>query len=192
MKVSSCRIPLKKSVFELYGRCSLGAASGVDEGVLPAQAGIGGAAGTSVASFRRFWAVAARWNSSRAPFGPRNRSRSSFRMRLRCDPLLLVSATGLRLVPTQNLSYVDLVSVLALGSHLLPIGCGHAGWADFAPFRSPAFRVQFGVPLPLYEWRKSKGRIRREWWNTENEWSKPWVPNVRITPLGAITTLALQ
>src|SRR6516164_885808 len=66
------------------------------------------------------------------------------------------------------------------------------GWADFAPFRSPAFRVQFGVPLPLYEWRKSKGRIRREWWNTENEWSKPWVPTVRITPLGALTTLALQ
>ena len=26
----------------------------------------------------------------------------------------------------------------------------------------------------------------------ENEWSKPWVPNVRFTPLGAITTLALQ
>ena len=32
-------------------------------------------------SFRRFWAVAARWNSSRTPFGPRNRSRSRRRMR---------------------------------------------------------------------------------------------------------------
>src|SRR6516165_10388599 len=34
-------------------------------------ADIGGASGTRIASFRRFWAVAARWNSSRAPFGPR-------------------------------------------------------------------------------------------------------------------------
>ena len=33
---------------------------------------------------RRFRAVAARVNSSRAPVGPRNRSRSSLRMRLRC------------------------------------------------------------------------------------------------------------
>jgi len=46
-------------------------------------AGIGLAIGTSFASLRRFWAVAARWNSSRAPLGPRNRSRSSLRMRLR-------------------------------------------------------------------------------------------------------------
>jgi hypothetical protein len=28
--------------------------------------------GMSLASFRRFWAVAARWNSPRAPFGPRD------------------------------------------------------------------------------------------------------------------------
>jgi hypothetical protein len=40
--------------------------------------------GTSLAILRRFWVVAARVNSSRAPFGPRNRSRSSLRMRLRC------------------------------------------------------------------------------------------------------------
>jgi hypothetical protein len=52
-------------------------------GIAP-QAGIAGAAGASVASFRRFWVVAARCNSSRAPLGPRNRSRLSFRMRLRC------------------------------------------------------------------------------------------------------------
>src|SRR5262249_19101342 len=73
----------EKASFELSGRCRLGAASEVDEGVAP-QTGIGRAAGTSVASFRRFWAVAARWNSSRAPLGPRSRSRSSFKMRLRC------------------------------------------------------------------------------------------------------------
>ena len=40
-------------------------------------------AGMSFASFLRFWAVAARWNSSRAPHGPRNRSRRRPRMRLR-------------------------------------------------------------------------------------------------------------
>ena len=39
--------------------------------------------GVSFASFRRFWAAAARRNSSRAPFGPRSRSRSSLRIRLR-------------------------------------------------------------------------------------------------------------
>ena len=33
---------------------------------------------------RRFWAVAARWNWSFAPFGPRRRNRSSFNIRLRC------------------------------------------------------------------------------------------------------------
>jgi len=47
------------------------------------QAGIGCDIGINLASFRRFWAVAARRNSSRAPFGPRSRSRSSLRMRLR-------------------------------------------------------------------------------------------------------------
>jgi len=35
------------------------------------QAGFGCGIGTSLASFRRFWAAAARRNSSRAPFGPR-------------------------------------------------------------------------------------------------------------------------
>ena len=45
------------------------------------------AAGTirlSFANFRRFWAVAARVNSSCTPHGPRNRRRPSPRMRLRC------------------------------------------------------------------------------------------------------------
>jgi len=46
-------------------------------------AAIGGGIGISLASLRRFWAVAARWNSSRAPLGPRSRSRSSFRIRFR-------------------------------------------------------------------------------------------------------------
>jgi hypothetical protein len=39
--------------------------------------------GISLAIFPRFWAVVARVNSSRAPFGPRKRGRSSLRMRLR-------------------------------------------------------------------------------------------------------------
>jgi len=40
-------------------------------------------AGISLVSLRRFWAVAARRNSSRAPQGPRSRKRSSFRTRFR-------------------------------------------------------------------------------------------------------------
>ena len=40
--------------------------------------------GISLASFRRFWAMAAKVNSSRAPQGPRSRNRPSRRMRLRC------------------------------------------------------------------------------------------------------------
>jgi hypothetical protein len=52
---------------------------------LPFQAGaICAGIGTSLAILRRFWAVAASRNSSLAPFGPRRRKRSSFRMRLRC------------------------------------------------------------------------------------------------------------
>ena len=39
--------------------------------------------GIIFASLRRFCAVAAKWNSSLAPFGPLRRSRSSFMMRLR-------------------------------------------------------------------------------------------------------------
>src|SRR5438874_8986590 len=56
-----------------------GGPGALSRGVLPQPAGIGIGIGISLASFRRFWAVAARWNSSRAPFGPRNRSRSSFK-----------------------------------------------------------------------------------------------------------------
>jgi hypothetical protein len=41
------------------------------------HAGFGLGIGISFASLRRFWAVAARRNSSRAPLGPRKRSRSS-------------------------------------------------------------------------------------------------------------------
>ena len=48
------------------------------------QAGIGFGPLISLAILRRFWAAAARWNSSRALHGPRNLRRSSFRMRLRC------------------------------------------------------------------------------------------------------------
>ncbi len=42
-----------------------------------------GIIGLSFASFRRFWAVAARVNSSWTPHGPRNRSRPSPSIRLR-------------------------------------------------------------------------------------------------------------
>ena len=35
----------------------------------PPYAGVGAVIGISLASFLRFWAVAARWNSSLAPFG---------------------------------------------------------------------------------------------------------------------------
>src|SRR3954471_5482554 len=47
------------------------------------HAGAGCKTGMSLASFLRFWAVASKWNSSRAPFGPRSRNRSRRRMRLR-------------------------------------------------------------------------------------------------------------
>jgi hypothetical protein len=52
-----------------------------DTGAHPGVAGCG--IGISLASLRKFWAVAARRNSSLAPFGPLRRRRSSFRMRLR-------------------------------------------------------------------------------------------------------------
>ena len=39
--------------------------------------------GISFAILRRFWAVAAMWNSSLAPFGPLRRNRSNFMIRLR-------------------------------------------------------------------------------------------------------------
>src|SRR6476660_1780665 len=44
----------------------------------------GGGRATSDASRRRFWAIAARTNSSWAPRGPRSRSRPSLRMRFKC------------------------------------------------------------------------------------------------------------
>ncbi len=52
--------------------------------IAPPYAGCGTGMGMSFASFLRFWAVAARWNSSRAPDGPRNRSRSRRKMRFKC------------------------------------------------------------------------------------------------------------
>jgi len=52
-------------------------------GVAGLQVAAGCLARLIFASLRRFWAAAARWNSSRAPWGPRNRSRSSRMMRLR-------------------------------------------------------------------------------------------------------------
>ena len=49
-----------------------------------AAAGVGGGRATSLASRRRFCAIAASVNSSCAPRGPRSRRRPSLRMRLRC------------------------------------------------------------------------------------------------------------
>src|SRR5262249_47785904 len=68
-------IPLKKSAHDRVPK--IGGKPTVS------QVGVGCGIGISLASFRRFWAVAARRNSSWAPFGPRSRSRSSLRMRLR-------------------------------------------------------------------------------------------------------------
>ena len=69
--------------FEVIAAGGSGVAASPVSAASPQVAAIGDGIGISLASLRRFWAVAARWNSSRAPFGPRNRSRSSFRMRLR-------------------------------------------------------------------------------------------------------------
>jgi hypothetical protein len=77
-------IPLKKSSFEVIAAVRIGGATTAVSAASPQVAAIGAGTGISLASLRRFWAVAARWNSSRAPFGPRNRNRSSFRMRFRC------------------------------------------------------------------------------------------------------------
>ena len=72
-------IPLKNSAAG-----SFGSSSAIEAGSAFAdQAGAGVAIGMILAIFRRFWAAAARWNSSLAPLGPRRRRRSSFRMRLR-------------------------------------------------------------------------------------------------------------
>jgi hypothetical protein len=49
----------------------------------PHVANIGAGSGMSFARFRRFWAVAAKRNSSLAPLGPRRRNRSSLGMRFR-------------------------------------------------------------------------------------------------------------
>jgi hypothetical protein len=50
----------------------------------------GGGRATSDASRRKFWAMAARTNSSWAPCGPRSRSRPSFRMRFKCANRILI------------------------------------------------------------------------------------------------------
>jgi CheY-like chemotaxis protein len=69
--------------FEVIAAVRIGGATTPVSAASPQVAAIGAGTGISMASLRRFWVVAARWNSSRAPFGPRNRNRSSFRMRLR-------------------------------------------------------------------------------------------------------------
>ena len=74
---------VEEAWFEVIAARDRGVAASPVSAASPQVAAIGDGLGISLASLRRFWAVAARWNSSRAPFGPRNRSRSSFRMRLR-------------------------------------------------------------------------------------------------------------
>ena len=78
--VRSWRIALKKSA--AAGRPWTGGSVAVAP-ILQAGAACA-PSGMSLAILRRFWAAAARRNSSRAPFGPRRRSRSSLRIRLRC------------------------------------------------------------------------------------------------------------
>src|SRR5262245_30395943 len=53
------------------------------EAASPIYAVVWAGIGISFAIFRRFWAVAARMNSSLAPFGPRSLRWSSLRIRLR-------------------------------------------------------------------------------------------------------------
>ena len=62
------------------------------------RARAGGGRATSDASRRRFWAMAARTNSSWAPRGPRSRSRPSFRMGFKCEPHLDLLALTSRLL----------------------------------------------------------------------------------------------
>ncbi len=67
----------------------------------PRLTGISAGAGISLASFRPFWVVAARWNSSRAPLAPHNRRRSSVRVRLSellADPVVNRTRGRARLV----------------------------------------------------------------------------------------------
>lgn len=75
------QIVLKKSAL---GRLSIEAGWLCERGLRPHAARGGAPTGISFAIFLRFWAVAARRNSSRAPHGPRSLKRSSLRMRFRC------------------------------------------------------------------------------------------------------------
>src|ERR1700726_3871001 len=79
------RVDSVEEVWELIG---LNAAVTVTlrriAGLILSQAGFRFGIGINLLDLRRVCGVAARRNSSRAPFGPRSRSRSSLRMRLRC------------------------------------------------------------------------------------------------------------
>jgi hypothetical protein len=79
--------------------------------------------GRSLAILRRFWAVAARRNSSRAPFGPRRRSRSSFRMRLRCANSISIVDQGRKWDPLYKRSN----DLLCLGKSELGRGPNRRG-----------------------------------------------------------------
>jgi hypothetical protein len=68
--------------------------------------GLGFASGSALPSCERFWAVAARMNSSRAPLGPRKRRRSSLRMRLRCADSISLRSSDVQL-PSPLSDFVD-------------------------------------------------------------------------------------
>ena len=65
LSVGSWRISLKKSVRRCRALAGNHHARGEAVAILMSVSGIG--TGISFASLRRFWAAAARWNSSRAP-----------------------------------------------------------------------------------------------------------------------------
>src|SRR5215468_11274751 len=93
-------------------------------GVTGLYAGLRVCIGISLAILRRFWAVAARMNSSRAPFGPLSRKRSSLRMRLRCANSISIFLRSRREVrPSHDPAIWRTMSFVAFDA-FLPIGIG--------------------------------------------------------------------
>src|ERR1700722_4106687 len=80
---SNRRILLKNPLFWRQHLGFVAMSARQTPGSSPHVAKMGVGSGMIFASFRRFWAVAASRNSSLAPLGPRQRNRSSRRMRFR-------------------------------------------------------------------------------------------------------------
>ena len=68
----------------------------------PQVAAIGDGIGISLASLRRFWVVAARWNLSRVSFGPRNRSRMVVRAAVRSSESGRLERRGRSAAPSRS------------------------------------------------------------------------------------------